>query len=265
MAYLAWLSIGGLSGFCAGLFGVGGGLIIVPALMLGLPLVGVNGPETMKIAVATSLAVIIPTTFVSSQAHAARGAVDSSALLRLAPGVVIGAMAGAHLATLIDVWILTTLFIGFLLVTAYRLGFSARSESQSDAPLPGALNLSIKGVGIGGISSLLGIGGATLAAPLLSGYINMPRAVGTSSALGLVLAVAGVLGYAAAAQPSACAGGCVGYIFLPAVGMIGLGAVLAAPHGARLTHRLPVGVLKRAFAFLLIIVAFDLAYKMLLL
>lgn len=261
MIYLALFSIGGLSGFCAGLFGVGGGLIIVPALLLGLPWVGVDGPDVMKIAIATSMAIIVPTGFVSTQAHAAKGAIDMKALSRIAPGAVIGAVSGAQLAAFVDARLITTLFVAFLLFSAARCGLGAKGAGDRRRPLPGALNLSVKGLGIGGLSSLLGIGGATISTPLLSEHVEMRRAIGTSSALGLLLSVGAALGYSAASRPPGCPDACLGYVFLPAVGMIGLGAVLTAPHGARLTHALPTATLRRAFAVLLVVVAIDLACK----
>ena len=261
MTYLICVAIGGLSGFCGGLLGIGGGLIIVPALMFCLPYFGVSGPETMKIAVATSLAVIIPSALVSSQAHAAKGGIDAPAFWRLAPGIIIGAVAGAFVAAFINVQILTYLFIAFLVHTAWRLmTLPAVGDGPGD-PLPGVFNLSLMGIGIGGLSSLLGIGGATMAVPLLSSHIHIARAIGTASALGLLLSIGGVAGYVAADQPLGCGEGCMGYVFMPAVGLIGLGAVLTAPYGARLAHALPVNALKRIFAVLLIVVAGNFIYK----
>lgn len=261
MTYLLCLAIGALSGFSAGLLGIGGGLIIVPALMFSLPLFGVTGPEMMKIAVATSMAVIIPSALVSSQAHAAKGGVDAAALARLAPGVIAGAAAGALAAAVVSVTALTWLFIAFLLYTAWRMLRLPAAKTGPETQLPGTLNLVLKGFGVGGLSALLGIGGGTIAVPLLSNYIAIARAVGTASALGLLLSLAGAAGYLMANQPPGCGEGCVGYVFMPAVGLIGLGAVLTAPYGAWLAHALPVAALKRIFALTLVLVAGNMVYK----
>ena len=261
MEWILYVSVGSISGFLAGLLGIGGGMVIVPAMLFALPLAGVGGPEIMKFAVATSLAIVIPTAIASAQAHAARGSVSWKAFVRMTPGVMIGALAGAIFAAEVNPRIVAMLFLAFALHTAVRMIRGARRATTAAAPLPGAVVLSFKGMCIGALSSMLGIAGAALVVAVLSRHVEMTRAIGTAAATGLPLAVASVIGYALASPPTGCSQGCVGYVFLPAVGAVGVAAVLTAPWGARAAHALPVAALKRAFGCLLLLVAANLAHK----
>jgi uncharacterized protein len=261
MEWILYVTVGSISGFLAGLLGIGGGMVIVPAMLFALPLAGVGGPEIMKIAVATSMATIIPTAIASAQAHAAKGSISWEAFIRMAPGVVVGAMAGAMLAAQINPQIVALVFITFALQSATRMIMGARRTATSVAPLPGVIVLSVKGMCIGVLSSLLGVAGAALVIAALSRHVALTRAIGTASMTGLPLAVASVLGYALADHPSGCPQGCVGYVFLPAVGAVGVAAVLTAPWGARVAHALPVATLKRVFGCLLLLVAANLTHK----
>jgi uncharacterized membrane protein YfcA len=252
---------GALSGFLAGLLGIGGGFVVVPAIALVLPYVGIGGPEIMKIAVATSLAIIIPTSLASLQAHAAKSAVDWLALGRLAPGVLAGSVAGALLSTFISSLALTVLFCVLMLYTAFRMFVTAGNQGAALSPLPGVFSLSFRGAGIGVASSLLGVGGAFLSIPVLANHTPIHRAIGTASALGLPLAIGGAASYLLLASPASCSHDCVGYVFLPAVSTAGMAAVLTAPWGARLAHATSVATLRRIFASVLIVVAGGLIYR----
>ena len=262
MEWFIYIGAGAASGFLAGLFGVGGGMLIVPALLAALPLAGVDSPEQMKIAIATTLAIIVPTAIASSRAHAERNAIDYRALARFAPGVIGGAIGGVWLAAAIDVHLVTALFIVFMTRAALSMIFTRRSGPASDgAPLPGVIGLSAKGAGVGALSCLLGVGGGTLLMPILSRHMPLPRAIGTSALIGLILSVAAAVGYGLADAPAGCGRGCAGYIYLPAVGAMGVAAVLTAPLGAKAAHMLPVAALKRAFGVLLLVILFGLAQK----
>ena len=138
MEWLICMAVGAVSGFMAGLLGIGGGAIIVPALLYALPLVGVAGPELMKVAVATSLAIVVPTAIASAQAHAARGSVSWEAFARMTPGVVTGATVGALLAAQVNSQIITLVFIAFALHNAARMIMGARRSTVNVAPLPGS-------------------------------------------------------------------------------------------------------------------------------
>ncbi len=258
------LLAGCVSGFASGLLGVGGGTIIVPALIFGLPLMGVTGPELPKIAMATSLALIVPTSVASTQAHAARGAIEWPLFVLLAPSLVAGAFAATAFAAGFNVHLLTLLFVAFALFSAW--GLMRRDgvkplTTQTRARRPCVFSVAVKGMTGGAFSAVMGIGGAFFTVPILARFVAMPRAVGTASALALPMAIAGAGGYLLAGSPAGCEAGCTGYIFFPAVMLTGMSAVLAAPFGAWLAHVLPVATLRRVFAMFLIFAAVNLAYK----
>jgi len=262
MEWLLCIGIGLTSGFLGGLLGIGGGTVIVPALLFCLPRLGVHGSDLTQVAIATSMAVIIPTSISSTRAHALRGAVDWTALTRLAPGVAAGALVGTLLAVTIGGKALLLAFIAFALFALWRM-LATPAQAQHDLPcLPGAAQLSFKGAGIGMLSSLVGVGGGLLSVPLLAGHIPLKRAVGTGAALALPLAATGMLGYALAGHSVACGASCLGYIYLPAAAATSLASIATAPLGARLAHHWPVATLKRAFALMLVVVVADLAAKL---
>ena len=258
------LLVGCASGFASGLLGIGGGTIVVPALILGLPLLGVTGPEIPKIAMATSLALIIPTSIAGAQAHAVRDAIDWRLFVLLAPSIVAGAFAATAFAAGFNVQLLTLLFVAFAVITAWglmRRDGRTPAAAQAEAKRPCLFAVAAKGLTGGAFSAVMGIGGAFFTVPILARFVAMPRAIGTASALALPMAVAGAGGYLLAGSPEGCKAGCAGYIFFPAVTLAGIGAVLTAPFGAWLAHRLPVVTLRRLFALFLIFAAVNLTYK----
>lgn len=256
--------LGVVSGFASGLLGIGGGLVIVPALIFALPFFDVSGPEIPKIAMATSLALVVPTSIASAQAHAVRGAVEWPMLGMLAPGIVIGAFVATLLFPLFNVQMVVLMFVIFAVVSSWRLLRGPEHDAPHIVadPTPSRLAItSAKGAAGGGIAAVLGIGGAFFILPMLLRFIPLHRAIGTTSALAIPLSLAGSAGYVLADAPSGCQQGCVGYIFFPAVAAIGICAVLSAPLGAWVTHRSPVMMLRRLFACFLILAAGNLAVK----
>jgi uncharacterized membrane protein YfcA len=263
MDWLFCVGLGLASGFLGGLLGIGGGTVIVPALLFCLPRLGMHGADVVQVAVATSMAVIIPTSVSSARAHALRGAVDWTALTRLAPGVAAGALGGTFLAVAIGGKALLAVFIAFALFALWRM-VGAPAAAEHDLPcLPGATRLAVQGAGIGLLSSLVGVGGGLLSVPLLAGHIPLKRAIGTGAALALPLAATGMAGYVLAGHSAGCGAACLGYIYLPAALATSLASIATAPLGARLAHRWPVLALKRAFALMLAVVIADLAAKLL--
>jgi uncharacterized membrane protein YfcA len=254
----AHLAIGALSGLLAGLFGIGGGVIIVPALVLLFTETGIAPHWIAHLAVGTSLAAIVGTGAASALAHHRRRAVRWDLVARLAPGMVLGAGGGALLASgLPQVW-MTRAFALFLGLVGLRMLFPRRRVEGR--VLPGPLGIALAGSGIGALSALVGIGGGTLTVPFLNDRgIGIREAVGTSAACGLPIALAGTLGFilvgwGRADLPSAA----TGFVYWPAVAAILLTSIPTAPLGARLAHRLPVESLRRAFGILLLIVALRL-------
>jgi uncharacterized membrane protein YfcA len=256
------VALGCASGFFSGLLGIGGGTILVPALVAGLPLLGVEGPEVVKIAMATSLALIIPTSIAATQMHLSKAAVDWRLLALLGPSIIAGSFVAAAFARGINVTVLSGLFVAFALYTAWGLmRRPARAvHARPGSTQPGLIRITVTGVLGGALSSLLGLGVAFFAVPVMARFVSMQTAIGTAAALGIPMALAGIAGYVLAGAPAGCEG-CAGYIFLPAVAAIGISAVLAAPIGARLTHLLPVILLRRLFGGLLILAAGHLALK----
>jgi uncharacterized protein len=259
-AWALLAAIGGLSGFTAGLMGIGGGLIVVPGLIYALPHVGVAGPDVPKIATATSLALVIPTALASAQAHAARGAVSLKYAAILAPAIMIGAFGAAALAHFIDGRVIIFVFAAYAAIFAWGLLRQAKAAPKAESR-SGVVEVGLKSVGGGALASLLGFGGGFFCVPILSRFVPMTTAIGTGAALGLPLATAGVIAHLAAPAPASCAGGCAGALYLPAIAAIGGVAVLAAPAGAAVAHVLPVPVLRRIFAALLLSNAFVMSWR----
>jgi uncharacterized protein len=254
------LLLGGLTGFTSGLLGVGGGTIVVPALLFGLPLLGVTGPDMPKVAMGTSLALVVPTTFASAQAHAAKRSIDWRLWGLLAPGIVAGAVFTALFAAKLNNELLILLFIVLVLWTAWKLIAPSPQTGPQKATEPHLISLTVKGMLGGALSSLLGLGVGWFTVPIMARFTALPKAIGTATALALPMAIAGTMAYLLTQTPAGCSQ-CAGYIALPAVAAIGISAVLTAPFGAWAAHIMPVAVLKRIFAVFLIIVAGDLAYK----
>jgi uncharacterized protein len=268
MVWTLCLCIGLCSGFLAGLLGVGGGIVIVPALILGAHRLGIGADDAAPVAMATALAIVIPTSISSARAHALRDCIDWHAFWCVAPGIAAGALTGTLAVGAIGAplggRLALAAFIGFALLAARRMlaPVSAAGEPGPTAVVPLIARLRPHSFAIGLLSALAGVGGGLLSVPLLARYIPLRRAIGTAAALGLPLAVAGLSGYLLAGHPAQCAAGCLGYVFVPAVLAASLAAITTAPLGARLAHHLPVSLLRRSFATLLLLVSADLSAEL---
>lgn len=257
--FLIFAATGLFAGLLAGLFGVGGGLVMVPILAFLLPSMAVPPAVTMQVAIGTSLAVISFTSLSSARAHQRRGGVDGAALLGLAPGLMLGALIGAAVADRLSGEVLRMIVgVGALAVAAQML---RPPPVAIVAPKrPGGLELFTAGNVIGAGSALIGIGGGSLSVPYLAWRgLGIHRAVGTAAAAGIPIAWAGALGFIwnGWGQPDV-PGPALGYVSLPALLGIGLFSVLAAPLGARLAHAASPVALRRAFAVLLAVMGASL-------
>ena len=259
LVFLACLPLGAGAGFLAGLLGVGGGLVIVPVLLYLFAYIGVAAQIQPHLALGTSLASILFTSIFSFLSHHRHGAVDWGVFRAITPGIVTGALAGAWAAGYLPAQPLKVFFVVFLFFAATQMLLNLRPPPQR--ALPGRGGMFAAGNIIGAVSSWVGIGGGTLSVPFLAWCnVPVPRAIGTSAAIGFPIAAAGALGYALSGWGQAdLPAASLGYLHLPALAGIAATSVLTAPLGARLTHRLPVARLKRIFALLLLILAIRMA------
>ncbi|MGV6820158.1 MAG: sulfite exporter TauE/SafE family protein [Parvularcula sp.] len=243
-----------LAGFAGGLFGIGGGVIIVPALYTIFLANGVSDDVAIKVAVGTSLATIIVTSIRSLQGHHSHDHVEWPILKSWAGWIAAGAVFGAVLARFATASALTLFFGAALFLMGIQKLVSARRD-YSSATLPGrGLQYGIAGL-IGAVSSLLGIGGGVMGVLVLTHFgRSLHRAIGTAAGFGLLIAVPGALGYAIAGWGQAdSVFAAFGYISIPAFVAVALGTAIAAPYGARAAARLNAQRLNAVFAIYMLI------------
>ena len=252
----AMAATGVVAGMLAGLLGVGGGIVTVPVLEFALGLAGVDAAVRMHIAVATSLAIIIPTSVVSARAHHRRDAVDLRIARLWGPWIFVGALAGTWVASRADGRVLAGIFGALALLVAARM-ILQRKEVQFSTRVPDTQRLAPVPALIGFVSSMVGIGGGSLSVPVMT-LLGEPihRAVGTSALFGLLIAIPGTLGFIAAGYghpllPPAS----VGYVNLIALALVAPTTVIAAPYGARLAHAMNRRQLGVLFGLFLLVVS----------
>ena len=247
------LGVGLFAGLIGGLFGIGGGVVIVPALYTVFGALGVEDDLRIKIAVGTSLATIIVTSWRSVSTHHKHGAVDVSLLRQWAPWIGAGAVFGAVLARYVEADFLTVFFAVGIMALAIQKGFFPPQEKDSAsglAPVPGGAMPAVLGSGTGLVSSLMGIGGGIIGVVILTSFgRTIHQAIATSAGFGLAIAVPGAAGFmlagwgAAGLPPLS-----LGFVSLPAFAAIALMTAMTAPVGARIAHRLDKKWLNRIFA-----------------
>lgn len=254
---------GVIAGLLAGLLGVGGGLIYVPALFFILPSLAVRSDLVMPMALATSLATIVVTSLASSISHYRQGAVITKVFLGLSPGLFLGALAAGEIARHFNSTTLTLFFIVFELFVAFQLIYPLRISAAKTSH--NSNNLSLAGLLIGVISALVGIGGGSLTVPyLLWRSIALKNAIAISAACGLPIAIGGMLGFIyAGINVDGLPENAISYIYWPALVFFSLTGLVFAPLGAMLTHRLPTALLKKIFSFFLFVVAIRMLFRLL--
>jgi uncharacterized membrane protein YfcA len=247
----AYLAIGLVVGFLAGLLGIGGGMVMVPMLVFVFTAKGFPPEHLMHLTLATALATIAFTSLSSVRAHHRHDAVDWPVARAMAPGIVAGSFAAALGAGLVPTRPLAMFFTAFLFYAATQMFFEARPGAGRELPRAGGLFA--VGAAIGALSSVLAAGGAFLSIPFLAWCrVPLKRAIGTAAANGFPIAAAGSLGYIVQGlRAQGLPAGTFGYVYLPALGFIVVTSMLAAPLGARLMHRLPVRRLRIVFALML--------------
>lgn len=248
-----FLVLGAAVGFMSGLLGIGGGFTIVPVLVEVFAREAFAPEHVLPMAIGTSAATIIFTTFASARAHHSHGAVAWPIVRSMAPGLVVGSLVGPQIASALPPWLLAAMFGAFTWFTALRLLRNRPPEATRE--LPGAAALFGVGAGVGVAASMVGTGGAFLAVPfMIRCNVKTHTAVATSAALGIPIAIAASIGYILAGfRKSGLPPYSVGYIYLPALVPIVACSMLLAPAGARLAHAWPVSRLRKAFAAMLFV------------
>ncbi|ULR31203.1 sulfite exporter TauE/SafE family protein [Dickeya fangzhongdai] len=252
---LAYLALGAVVGFMAGLLGIGGGGIMVPVLTALFAAQGVETSHLVHLALGTSMAAIVITAISSLRTHHQHQAVLWPVVWRITPAILVGTFAATWLAALLPTRALAIFFSCFMAYVSLQMVLNIKPKPHRQ--LPGVPGMSLAGLIIGGISALVAIGGGSLTVPFLTWCnVRIQQAIGTSAAVGLPIALSGALGYvingwSATGLPAFS----VGYVSLPAVVLISAVSFFTAPVGARLAHRLPVATLKKAFAGLLLLLS----------
>ena len=259
---LAMIAVTGImAGVLSGLLGVGGGIILVPGLYALFTAAGYAPDDLMHLCVGTSLAIIVPTGMTSAYHHWRRGGVDRDALFAIGPYLIAGVVAGSIAITRISGESLTVFFAAMLLVIAILMQVDPQKIQRRDA-LPGQPEPGIAGAVIGFVSTLMGIGGASLNVPYMAmNGIPIHRAVGTASCMGPVIALPAIAGFVLAGWHAAhLPPYSLGYVNLAAFAVVVPLSVLCAPLGVALAHRFSRTTLRRCFALFMVIVALKMGY-----
>ncbi len=281
------LVTGVFAGFLAGMFGIGGGVVLVPALVAVFTAQG-YGEYAMHMAVGTSLAIVVPTGFVSALAHARKGALNKAALKRWAPGILLGVLCGTAAASVLDgqsmkaIFAVAIVFLAALMqIDPKKLRRLGKGKTESGAaPLaegatkekddegadvtPSALVLGCCGLGVGTLSTLMGIGGATMSVPAMSILgMNIRNAIGTAASIGVLISLPGAAGFMliGQGQTGAAPWFMIGYVHGLAAMIILPVSVLCARLGVTAAHALPFANLKRFFSIFMVIVAVKMLWS----
>lgn len=260
--YAAYIALGAFTGFFAGLFGIGGGLVLVPVLGFLFEAQHLTTQDNEHLlALGTAMAAIILSAAFSTRTHHGHRAVNFAIVRTMTPGLLLGTALGTLLASRVSPFYLTIFFALFVYFAALQMLFNLKPKPSRE--LPGLAAMTSVGCGIGAISSLVSIGGGTLSVPFML-YHNIPlkNAIGTSAALGFPIAIGGTLGYIVTgfAQENLPTHS-LGFVYLPALILLAMGSLLTTRLGARATHRLPLKILRRAFAVLLLVLATKMLLK----
>ena len=248
----AYLLLGAVVGFFAGLLGIGGGLIMVPVLTFIFNAQQFSPDRILHLALGTTMAAIIFSSASSLRTHHAHGAVNWQVVKYITPGIILGTLGGATLVNALSSQVLSIIFVVFIYYAATQM--LLKITPKPSRTLPGRLGMFGAGSIIGAISSFVAIGGGLLTVPFLSVCnVKLQHAIGTAAAVGFPIAVAGAIGYIAngMAQSQPLPEYSLGYVYLPALGWIVLASTLTAPFGAKTTHTVQTATLRKVFVVLL--------------
>lgn len=260
---VSFLALGVVVGFAAGLLGIGGGGIMVPVLTALFVAQGFPAEKVVHLALATSMATIVPTALSSVRAHHAKQAVQWLIVKHITPGILLGTFAATFLATVLSTRVLAGFFAVFMAYVALQMWLNIKPKPHRE--LPRIAGLSTAGVVIGGVSALVAIGGGSLTVPyLLWCNVDMRKAIATSAGIGLPIALAGTLGYLVNGwEHPGLPDHTIGFVYWPAVLLIASTSFFTTRWGANLAHTLPVAALKKAFAVLLLLLSAKMLHSVL--
>ena len=247
---------GSISGFLAGLLGIGGGMILVPFMILVFNHLGFNQEVIVHMAIATGMATILFTTSSAIWAHHKHGSIDWKLVASLSPGMIFGGLiGGSELFEALKTSWLSLFFAIFIVYTSIQMLLNKKPTAGRS--LPGAIGLFSFGTFAGALASLVGAGGAFITVPFMLWCNVKPHtAMATSSGLGLPIALAATLGYMYGSwgNPNLPSGS-MGFVYLPAVACIVIVSIFTAPFGAKMARKLDVAQLKRVFGVVLFFLA----------
>ena len=255
--WVAYLAIGIFVGFFAGLLGIGGGTLLVPLLVFLFTAQDFPTDRILHLAIGTSLASIVFTSFSSIYAHNARGAILWPTVKQSSIYLIIGTFGGSFFAERLDAQVLAGVFVLFASYASAQLILGLKPKPTRT--LPKSIGMGIGSSLIGMLSSLVGVGGGVITIPLMLMHnVPMRNAVGTSAALGLPIAIAGSFGYVwNGLEKTNLPDLSFGYVYLPALFGVVVGTFITVPFGAKLAHSMPVSRLKNIFAVILMVLAIN--------
>lgn len=258
---VSFIAVGIVAGILSGLLGISGGVITVPSLLFLFRQLGLPPDSLMQVAVGTSLSSMSFNSFSSMMTHHRRKSVIWEAVLKMAPGLVFGALGGAYLAGMLGSNFLQTFFGCFECAIGLYFLFPLRPREDLH-PLPTYLTLSGAALFISGLATILGIGGGLMVTPLLVWFgFRMRKAVGTSAACSFLVCASGAMSYLIVGLRSGkVIDDTIGYVHFPAFLIIVLTAPFAAILGAHLHHVLPVRIMRYVFGVALILAGLALIF-----
>lgn len=257
--YAIYVLTGLCVGFLSGLFGIGGGLIVVPLLAYLFHYIDIPEAYRFHTAVGTSLAAMIFTSSSSAISHYMQNGINWKMVKILLPGLILGSITGALIANYLSGDILKWIFALFLFLIGFKFIFHPKSDWQTNLPY---WVLSPISYFLGIFSALLGIGGGFITVPVLVAFrMHLTNAISTAAITGFVMALVGSIAFFIVGEGREESSDLAGFIYLPAAVTIGLSAFLVAPIGAKLAYRLPVEDLKKYFGLLLVSMAFLILLK----
>ena len=258
---VAFVALGAIVGFLAGLLGLGGGMTMVPLLTFVFTRQGFASEHVVHLAIATATATILFTSIASTREHHKHDAVLWHVVAGMAPGIVVGSFVGPQIVGTMSTSLLAAFFGVFIAFCATQAFLDRKPKPSRE--LPGRGGLFAVGGGIGLIASMVGAGGAFITVPFMAACnVKLRNCIATSAAVGLPVAIAGTISFVLAGLHQAgLPPWSVGYVYVPALLAIVIGSVACAPIGARAAHRWPVKALRRAFACLLYVMAVYMLWK----